>query len=142
MSEIADLKELASLARRSIEPGLPIDGSGRPLSTGSCLHACLIVVMLLKRFGNGKAAVRGGSDGAGALDTSGKWRGHYWVEARTPSGQTFVVDVTADQFGHESVVVMPLGVSSGRYRKGPQCEVDEAFTELANEFSCRDMVAA
>lgn len=142
MSEATELQEIGNLARRSIEPGLLGDGSGGPKSAGACLHACLIVVMLLTRFGHGKPVVRGGSDDAGALDTSGKWRGHYWVEVQTLSGPSFVVDVTADQFGHEAVAVMPLSLASERYRKGPQCEVDEAFAELANEFSCRDIVAA
>lgn len=137
-----ELQELAELARRSIEPGLQGDGSDGPKSAGACLHACLVVVMLLKRFGRGTPVVRGGSGGAGALDTFGQWRGHYWVEVQTPNGQTFVVDVTADQFGHDAVIVMPINVASERYRTGPQREVDEAFADLANEFNCRDMVAA
>lgn len=141
-SETNELHELAVLARRSIEPGLLRDGAGRPVSAGTCLHACLVVAMLLRRFGRGVPAVRGGSAGYGALDTSGEWRGHYWVEAQMKSGSIFVVDVTADQFGHEAVVVLPLSQSSERYRNGPQCEVDEAFEELANEFNCRDLFAA
>lgn len=141
-TDIHDVTELAISARRSIEPGLPSDGVGSLLSAGACLHACLVVVMLCKRFGQGVPAVRGGADRAGALDMSGRWCGHYWVEVQMPSGSTFVVDVTADQFGYEPVVVLPISQSMGRYRKGSQREVDDAFSKLASEMNCRDLVAA
>lgn len=142
MSEIVALREIADVARRSIEPGLQTDDTGVCTSAGACLHACLVVVMLLTKFGNCTPTVRGGPDGAGALDMFGNWRGHYWVEIQTRSGAMFVVDITADQFGHDAVVVLPLDETSERYRKGPQREVDEAFAELVNKFNCRDVVAA
>ncbi len=142
MNEIAELREIAYVARRSIEPGLQADGSGSYKSAGACLHACLIVVMLFTNFGNFIPTVRGGSDGAGAFDTLGNWRGHYWVEIKASSGAMFVVDVTADQFGHDAVVVLPFDEASERYRKGPQAEVDEVFADLLNEYNYRDVVAA
>ena len=97
--------------------------------------------MLMRRFGRGVPAVRGGSDGAGALDTSGNWCGHYWVETKMPSGSTFIVDVTADQFGHAAVVVMPLDAASARYRSAAQADVDEAFAELVAELGYQGPLA-
>jgi hypothetical protein len=141
MAEKNELHDIAILARRSIEPGLPTDGAGNPISKGACLHACLVVSMLLLRFTCVIPTVRGGSAGSGALDTTGQWCGHYWVEAQMGSGSTFVVDVTADQFGYEPVVVLPLSQSNERYRKGAQWEVDELFKDLVNDFQCRDLFA-
>lgn len=142
MSEAMELREWAALARKSIEPGFGRDELGRPLSAGACLHACLVVVLVLRRFGRGRPTVRGGSGNEGALDTAGVWRGHYWVEVQMPSGTHFVVDVTADQFGYDAIVVMPLDSASSRYRVGPQAEVDEAFAELVDEYDCLDMIAS
>lgn len=133
-----ELLALARMARRSIEPGLARDDAGRLISQGACLHACVVVAVLLRRFSQSVPTVRGGS--AGALDTCGQWRGHYWIETTEPSGARFVVDVTADQFGHEAVVVLPLDQASGRYRPGPQSEVAEAFSDLAAEFNCLDLL--
>jgi len=48
------------------------------------------------------------------LLTAGGWAGHAWVEA-----EGFIVDVTADQFGHAPVVVEPVDV--GTYQPA-QCE--------------------
>jgi hypothetical protein len=138
-----ELRQFADLARRSVEPGLQHDLRGQPISSGACLDASLIFVELLRRFGRGTAQVRGGGlPGAGALDARGTWRGHYWVEVVTPEGEAFVVDVTADQFGFEPVIVLPLQESIQRYRPGPQDEVDEAFGDLAVEYGCRDLLVA
>lgn len=45
----------------------------------------------------------------GMLDADGRWRGHYWVASQPdpedPEAPRLYVDVTADQFGHEGVVV-------------------------------------
>lgn len=141
-SELKDLQELAVLARRSIEPGLQDDQSGGARSSGACLHACLVVVVLLRRFGRGVPVVRGGSGSVaeGAIDATGQWRGHYWVVVQVPGGSEFVVDITADQFGYESVIVMPLEASSGRYRSGSQIDVDTAFNDLAVELDCEDLI--
>ena len=132
--------KLAELARLSLEPGLLRDEAGRPESAGSCLHGCLLVVVLLKRFGQGAARVRGGAQGQGARDVHGHWRGHYWVEVYCASGAVFVVDITADQFGYEKVVVVPLAQSAERYRPGPQPEVTEAFADMVTEFGCWDLI--
>lgn len=140
MSAKPSLYELAHLARRSIEPGLPADADGVSKSAGSCLHAALVVILLCKRFGGYTAVVRGGSEGA--RDTQGVWRGHYWVEAHVPAEGVFVVDITADQFGYEPVVVLALELARHRYQPGLQRDVDEAIEDLAQEFQCGDLVAA
>ena len=138
----SELQKLAILARRLIEPGFIQD------STGACLHACFVVVFLLKKFGSefghARPMVRGGagSHNEGALDTFGNWHGHYWVEVRVMDGSAFVIDVTADQFGHAPVVVMPLGSASNFYRAGPQPEVDEAFENLKEQLNWKDIVMA
>lgn len=140
MSEAIELFHLAKLARQSIEPGLAVDSRGSPVSAGSCLHAALIFMILLKRYGQGVPAVRGGADGA--RDLAGQWRGHYWVEVLMPSGDSFVVDVTADQFGHPPLVVRPLKDANKYYRPGPQAEVDSALLDLAKEMECLDLIAS
>ncbi|MEJ6003765.1 hypothetical protein [Paucibacter soli] len=140
MSTQPDLHDLAQLARRSIEPGLQAGADGVAKSAGSCLYAALVVVLLCKKFGGYSAIVRGGPEGA--RDSKGIWRGHYWVEVDVPSAGVFVVDVTADQFGYEPVVVLALEQARDRYQPGPQLDVNEAFEDLAQEFQCRDMVAA
>jgi hypothetical protein len=143
MTSSEELQQFAAVARRSLEPGLQRDGAGEPLSAGACLHASLVVVMLLRRFGRGKALVRGGGPpDAGSLDSCGAWRGHYWVEVLTLEGEAFIVDVAADQFGFEPVIVLPLLQSLPRYQPGPQDEVDEAFDDLVREFRCQDLLAA
>lgn len=133
------LYDLAQLARRSIEPGFQAGADGLPESAGSCLYAALVVVMLCKKFGGYDAVVRGGP--SGARDTNGIWRGHYWVEVELPAAGVVVLDVTADQFGYEPVVVLPVDLAGERYRPGPQQEVDEAFDDLAQELQCLDLVA-
>jgi hypothetical protein len=139
VEEIDELLDLARLARRSLEPGLPRSASSAPNSAGACLHACLVIVVLLKQFGRGVPLIRGGADGAGAKDTLGNWCGHYWTVVRMPSGSEFVVDITADQFGYAPVVVMPLHEARESYRDGPQEEVDAAFLELSQEYGCEEL---
>lgn len=56
MTESQELIQLATLARRSLEPGLQVNAAGSPVSAGACLHASLAVVMLLRRFGRGVGA--------------------------------------------------------------------------------------
>lgn len=138
-----ELQALGELARRCIEPGLSVDACGAAASAGSCLHAALMVTILLKRFGPGHSVVRGGRpEGAGARDVHCVWQGHYWVEVQLPAVGVFIVDIVADQFGYEPVVVLPLEQAHHRYRAGPQREVDEAFEDLVREFGCRNLVAA
>lgn len=41
----------------------------------------------------------------GMRDEAGSWIGHFWVEGGDPDGDCLIVDLSADQFGHEEVVV-------------------------------------
>jgi hypothetical protein len=122
--------------RMALEPGFVPSENGCTPSSGACLHASLVVAMSVNRFGPGNACIRGGDGGVGhgARAVDGGWHGHYWVEATLPSGQCFVVDITADQFGHEPVRVLALAESACDYRPGPQDEIDEAALFLAEQF--------
>jgi hypothetical protein len=130
---LATLVDFASEARRMLEPGLQTSGAGQPLSAGSCLHASVLAASLWNRFHDGGAVVRGG-DGElqqGIRDAQGDWRGHYWCEIALAQDR-FIVDITADQFGHEAVRVLPYETASGgQYRAGDQTLVDAVVAELA-----------
>lgn len=100
---------------------------------GSCLHASVLAASLWNRFHGGGAMVRGG-DGElqqGIRDVQGAWHGHYWCEIELAKGR-FIVDITADQFGHEAVRVLPYETAFGtQYRAGDQVLVDAAVEKLA-----------
>lgn len=130
-----NILEFCRVIRRALEPGLPGFASGAPVTAGACLHASFLLSDSLARFTGCSTAIRGGDgkkDG-GALGRDGTWYGHYWVEATRADGQCFVADITADQFGHAPVVVMPLEEAVIRYRPGHQPTVDEAVSALAGE---------
>mgnify|MGYP001213488393 CR=1 FL=1 len=134
MHPLDSLIACANTTRLALEPGLAQSADGMAISAGSCLHASVLLAAILTRFGLASAVVRGG-DGdadAGALDACGRWRGHYWVEAGLADGQRFVIDLTADQFGHAPVRVIPVDVATG-YRPGDQDEVDVAASCLRAE---------
>lgn len=133
------LFELAKVARKSLEGGLPVDECGRHDSAGSCLHGCLLFAVLLKSYTSVQFVIRGGSEAFGALDMRGNLQGHYWVEASLENGEVFIVDLTADQFGYLPVVVLPLNNSRDRYISGSQDEIDETFFEIAEEFNLSDL---
>ena len=67
------------------------------------LHRCQIDA----RLQSGQPPKKG-SDIVGencGLFTAGEWMGHAWVEANG-----FVIDITADQFGHAPIIVAPASV--------------------------------
>lgn len=136
MTERNDLLECAQHARKALQPGL-LNGSD-----GACLHASMLLAALMTKFGPCKPCIRGGNGylGFGATDLAGTWHGHYWLEALMPSGTFFIIDITADQFGFDPVVVIPLGESGSRYKAGDQMEVDAAFSELACQYGCKDLI--
>lgn len=108
---------------------------------GSCLHASILLSQSLDKFGGCKTVVRGGDghlDG-GAADPSGNCFGHYWVEGLSGNGIPFVADITADQFGWPSVVVLPAAQAREWYRPGNDDDagaaVDEALENMAGSFS-------
>lgn len=137
------LVEVAMLARRGLEPGLDQASGGQAISAGACLHASILLAVMLQRFGPWHVEIRGGGDGcAGARDTRGVLRGHYWAVAFDPSGESFVVDITADQFGYAPVEVIPSAQAAGRYVAGPQEDVDRVVAEEASALGCEGLVLA
>jgi hypothetical protein len=59
----------------------------------------------------------------GLIDQAGKWNGHFWVEGKLPDGSMVIVDATADQFGHEPIVI--TDADDPRYRKNILAQHDE-----------------
>ena len=70
----------------------------------------------------GDPLIEGAPVPGGVRGADGEWRDHLWMETRI-DGATWVVDLAADQFGHESVVVAP---KDDRHRKNV---LDEATDE-------------
>lgn len=121
------IEVFGKLARRSLEPVMP-SPEGKVTSAGTCLYASYLLQQLLERFADCVSIVRGG-DGHGDGGIRGcddVWYGHYWVEGRTFIGKMFVADITADQFGFDPVVVLPLRQARYRYISGAQDDVDRA----------------
>lgn len=127
MSSVADLQSFAETTRRALEPGLDRGVDGRVISAGSCLYASILLAETLGRFNLARSVIRGGSGarGQGARDVDGRWHGHYWIEAMTAAGEHMVIDITADQFGHAPVRVLPIAKAHD-YSPGEQSEVDAA----------------
>lgn len=136
MTTLEDLWSTARVARVALEPGLDRDASGGPVAGGSCLHASVLLLALMHRYGRGTGVVRGGL--YGALGADGVWRGHYWVEALVANGGRYVVDITADQFGWRPIEILDVAAASKRYRPGNQAEVDDAARALAQELGMAD----
>jgi hypothetical protein len=96
---------------------------------GTCVFGSLLVLAAVKNFARQEACIRGGSgENDGALDSSGKWRGHYWVEVLAP--EPTIIDITAGQFGWPDVLVCPAKDLDDRYRPGYQGLVDEHVAEV------------
>lgn len=129
------IMEWAQFLRRSLEPGMPRDRLGHPVAAGCCLYAAVLVLVTVHRFELGTARVRGGAgdDNNGTLGTDGRWHGHYWVEVADVQGEQYVVDITADQFGHPPVRVIPVADAAASHRAGEQSTVDQAVQELVDD---------
>ncbi|ENY6785223.1 MULTISPECIES: hypothetical protein [Providencia] len=91
---------------------------------GTCLYASLMLAAMLTRGGY-PTRIRGGDGYAdGGLYTSSSQHGHYWCEA-TADNADFIVDLTADQFGFEVVVIKRANATDWpRYIPGCQATVD------------------
>ena len=101
---------------------------------GSCAYACYLAKQSFDKFTDYNVVYRGGDgqgDG-GYLDDQGQSQGHYWLELTTTLGNSFIVDLTADQFGDEPVVVMPLA-ENNKYISGCQDIIDDHFTDFLNQ---------
>lgn len=97
---------------------------------GSCAFACFLAKELMQRFTKFKIMIRGGDglgDG-GYRAADGNMHGHYWLEVGC-THETYIVDITADQFGSEPVVILPLAAAN-QYINGCQDIVDDHFTDF------------
>lgn len=121
-----------------------LSASGIDGVSGSCLYASFLLQMCLTKFAGCTAMICGGdgeNDG-GTLGADGKWYGHYWVEGNTASGEEFIADITADQFGFEPVVLLQLSTGRNRYVPGDAEAARWAVSELENELRSTAMLAA
>lgn len=136
------LVEIATTLRVALEPGFQLDDEGRPVSSGTCLHASVLLAGFISRFAGGRGRVVGGD---GDLGEGGKTRdgvaiGHYWAEASFDDGEVYFLDITSDQLGYPKVVVGLEAELRERYVVGRQDIVDDAALDLAGELGCRDLL--
>jgi hypothetical protein len=97
---------------------------------GACLHASILLQQSIDKFCRAESVVRGGDGHDGGLrDVSGQAQGHYWVEGVTESGIPYLADITGDQFGWPSVVVLPLQAARERYLPGDDAAVGALVEE-------------
>lgn len=125
-SSLIEVQDIIRSARDIFER-LLVDALGTRATGGSCLLASVMLCEMLDHFSSVKTIIRGGGppDDGGVMDAHGVIRGHYWVELEL-GDQAFVADITADQFGHAPVVVLPLPAARVQYMPGNQANVDEA----------------
>lgn len=118
---------------RSILESMLSGARGTSETRGSCMYAAYLLASMLNQFkGCDHALVRGG-DGEGdggyfSADQVG--HGHYWVEA-TVGPDTYVIDITADQFGGPAIMIATLAESRQRYRAGEQATIDDHVADFA-----------
>lgn len=125
------LRELAEGARR-IHLVLLAKSINTTATAGSCMYGAFLLRLSLRQFGNcSEVIIRGGGGGrdGGYRDGAGVVHGHYWVETCTPEGR-FVLDITADQFGADPVLVSPIAAARDRYLPGDQWLVDAHVEEF------------
>lgn len=123
-----EIFEVASKTRRIFSEMLAdCDAAGE--TKGTCAYATFLAMMTVNQFTDYRAIPRGGdgeTDG-GYFDHAGG-HGHYWLEVQTPVG-AFILDITADQFGGNEVVVLPAA-GNKQYLPGNQELVDAQFVEF------------
>lgn len=97
---------------------------------GSCAYATITAQLMFERFTDFRCSVRGGdgNQDGGYFDAAGIGHGHYWLEVETPDG-SYVVDITADQFGDAPVIVEPTS-RNRKYRPGDQQLVDQHLCDV------------
>ncbi len=85
-----------------------------PQPAGMCQESAVFLrEVLAKRFPEATWYATGGEndlcseDPPGGMVPKGHWRpqAHAWVEGRLRDGRRLIVDITADQFGHDGVIV-------------------------------------
>lgn len=81
---------------------LALTASDLTETQGSCLYASIALASAINKFSAWHAEVAGGWWRA----ADGLLHGHYWVRAWILEA-SYVVDITADQFGQATVLVLP-----------------------------------
>ena len=102
-------------------------------TTGTCLFASLLLARLAHSKGF-SAVIRGGDGKSdGGLFTMYGGFGHYWCEISN-NDEFHIVDISADQFGFEGVIVKNIKEVEGwpRYIPGNQDVVNAGVEELFN----------
>jgi hypothetical protein len=118
-NDLDDITEMAAGIRDIFENALRSSLGGTE-TNDACLYAAMLLSSALAKFSGARAIVCGGGppmDG-GIYDPSGVCRGHYWVEGISASGQPFIADVSADQFGYDKIVVLTEDAGRHRYTRG------------------------
>ena len=119
MEHLDKIRGLATDMRDMFERLLQ-DSLGSSQTEGACLHAAILLASTLTKFAKAPSMVCGGGppmDG-GLKDRDGALRGHYWVAGTCETGQEFVADITADQFGYAKVVVLDAADAAVLYFPG------------------------
>jgi hypothetical protein len=102
---------------------------------GTCLFAVVFCGTLINRFTGFTAIIRGGDgSGDGGLFIGDKGYGHYWIDIDV-QGQTYIVDITGDQFGLEPVIVSAADALTPKYVPGCQTTVDRHVEEMHLSFT-------
>ena len=99
------LWEIANGSRRIHETMLN-NALGSAETAGSCLFASVHLAMAVNKFSGWHARVKGGHFNA----PDGRVHGHYWVQAWLNEA-SFILDITADQFGAATVQLLPESVA-------------------------------
>lgn len=125
------IEEIAHLARRILQDAL-LHCMNKDNTKGACLYGAHLVHTMVSQFTGYQSIVRGG-DGKddGGFFKDGIGSGHYWVEVETATW-ALIVDITADQFGSDALVVKP-SVDAKYYRNGNQDIVDMHYGEFMLE---------
>lgn len=105
---------------------------------GSCIYACALLKSAYAYFSDFQVLCRGGDgETSGFRDSSGGLHGHYWLAIKTQT-DTFIVDITADQFGYPAIIVEEEH-SSLAYVPGDQENIDEHFESVLQSLkACSD----
>lgn len=129
--------EHATLMRGVLQRAL-MDAIKTEDTTNTCAYACVLLSVSLSKFFGLDVAFQGGDgngDGGYVCD-DGVSNGHYWIKATNrASGEVWVVDITADQFGGPPVVVEPLSLCEARYVPGDQKKVNDGMNEVMGSVS-------
>lgn len=138
-SDMTEDREILLIATemRTVFLGMLIRSIQTTNTSGSCVFACIFLKSMFDKFTNFNTSYRGG-DGTGDggyIDSKGNYHGHYWLDV-SANNDSYIVDITADQFGDSPVVVSSLS-KTNQYIAGDQQIVDQQFEELKKFMKCK-----